>query len=127
MLPEIAAAHGSGRMRGFLQSAAQQEEFELGGCRLRVNWNRPYDPARPPAGGLVIAREDYSFFVAGYGFWIDLFPAAGQGGAIDFLEIWEGDFRAGAFVRGRRLNGDEYMLRLGPPPGVLQARVYRYE
>ena len=126
MSPVIAAHQGSGSMIGILQDTGDPQEITLGCCRMLIRFRRPLQAARPPAGGLVIALSPDEYLAAGFGFSLEFLPPISDTSHVDFLELWEGDYREGKWVPGRRLNGDEYSLRLGDEPGVRRARVYRY-
>lgn len=124
MTPLITTATAAGRSDGVLQTDNSPVMVELGGYRLLVEWARPFDAARCPGGGLILSPADGQFIIAGMGFTVRWLPPAGEPGSADFLGLWEGDYRNGQWVAGRRLNGDEYALRMGFTPCVMRAEVY---
>jgi hypothetical protein len=48
------------------------------------------------------------FLLAGSGFKVTFTPRPGHGSQVEVLSVDEGRFEHGAWVRGRRLNGDEW-------------------
>jgi hypothetical protein len=124
--PAIAPFRGTGRMAGVLQRGEQAHMIDLGGYRLRVRFTRPLQEGRAPGAGLIVAESDDTFLVAGLGFAVDFLPRPGGLPRVDFLSLNEGDYQDGAWMPGRRLNGDEYALVLGEAPGVRRARLYSY-
>jgi len=135
MMPVLTTYAGTNRSRGILQQPGTSHDvLDIGGLRLTVEYQRPYHPEEPPAGGIIISPHDFEYHVIGYGFRLRFSlpedaPLVGQHyecGNIDFLEIWEGTWRQGEFVRGRRLNGDEYQVQIGSAVGCRWMKLYRY-
>ena len=83
-------------------------------------------PNRPPAGGLIISVDADTFIVAGFGFSVKFSPLEGDDRHTDFVELWEGDYNRGEWSSLRRLNGDEYALRLEDEPCVRRAKPFLY-
>ncbi len=82
-----------------------------------------------PAAALVAKVGPDEFFVSGAAMQIS-FRAQGEGGT-GILDIDEGRFRAGKWLPGRRLNGDENIggVRIILPPGApstQRVRLYRF-
>jgi hypothetical protein len=127
MMPLLCAAQGTGNMVGVLQGDELVSEVILGGYTLRIRFSRERAPGRMPGAGLIIANAPDEFIVAGHGFGVDFSPLMGAESMVDFLWLYEGDYRQGQWIPGRRLNGDEYALRLPERASVQRARVYRYE
>lgn len=125
MLPAIEPWLGSARAVGILQRSAQPQYIELGGYRFIVEWLLPHDPMNPGCGGLMVSPRDGEFIVAGMNLRIAIHTLTGAGTA-DFLSLDEGDYHAGQWLAGRRLNGDEAWLRLGGEPGVRHCHLYSY-
>jgi len=123
LLPDVDACLGSGRSIGILQDDRNAQSFELGGFRVRITFNKPYDLQSAAAGGLIASPADGEFIVAGFGFRADFATLPGNDANVDFLEIWEGTYVDGKWVHGRRLNGDEYAVRLGGEPTVRRVKL----
>ena len=128
MAPLLDKWGGSSHIAGVMQTGPDDETLELGGYRLTLQYadQDAIAQGRAPAGGLVIAPAEGEFIVAGYGFRVKFASLDQNQPHVDFLELWEGDFHGGAWIAGRRLNGDEGALRLNAMPGARRARVYRY-
>lgn len=126
MLPLLAQYQGTGNMRGILQGAEARVYIELGEYRLRVEFGTSNASDRPTAGGLVIALPGDEFLVVGFGFSVQFLPRLQGPNQAEILELWEGDYLQGEWVPGRRLNGDELALRLGPAPGVRRIKMHQF-
>ncbi len=124
MMTDIVSCVSASRSVGILQTGNSAEIHELGGYRLQIEYSQPLDATRSPAGGIVLSPADGEFIVAGFGFAIRFLPPSGCSGNVDFLKLWEGAYHKGNWIPGRRLNGDEYHLRLAPSPSVRRATVY---
>ena len=125
LLPAIEPWLGSPRAVGILQRGSASQVIDLGGYRFIVEWLLPYDPLNPGCGGLMVSPCDGEFIVAGMNLRISIHAVDGLGTA-DFLSLDEGDYQAGRWIPGRRLNGDEAWLRLGAEPGVRRCHLYCY-
>jgi len=75
---------------------------------------------------LIISVSADEFLVAGFGFSVAFSALDGDQRRADYLELWEGDYRKGDFQSLRRLNGDEYALRMPDEPSVRQARLFLF-
>jgi hypothetical protein len=131
LLPAIEPHLGSGRTAGLLQTGDkdQRETLELEGYRLEVTYKGKTEDHDLPAAGLVAQVGLDEFLVSGAAMQIS-FRAKGDGGT-GILEIDEGRFRAGRWIPGRRLNGDENIggVRVILPPGapsIQRVRLYRF-
>ncbi|HEV7299851.1 MAG TPA: DUF5597 domain-containing protein [Tepidisphaeraceae bacterium] len=149
-LAPLLGAREPGRVRGALIRDGEATELDVGGYRLRVASPRASTggQANPVAGAggaaiaadaagehrraavdgglLAIALADDEFLLIGYGVVARFLPAAASSPRVDFLELWEGDWREGRWLPGRCLNGDERHLRLDPDVAVRRCRVYAY-
>jgi hypothetical protein len=119
--PLILQFQGTGRMEGILQTeepkgTAQQLEgvkdtsgtqsncdIALGGYVAHVIYNNPSPDER--AYGLIIATAPDEFLIAGDGLAVTFSSVTKR--EVGFAEIWEQVFVNGAWVNGRRLNGDQ--------------------
>jgi hypothetical protein len=100
--------------------------MELGNYRLRVRFPGQREAGKTPGGGLIMAVSPDDYIVAGHGFSVDFLPGPGGLPHVDFLSLDEGEYRNGQWIQGRRLNGDEYRLRLRDKPQVRRAKLYSY-
>jgi hypothetical protein len=92
-------------------------EISLGGYRFLVKVHSEANFLR--AYGLLTEIEQDEFLLAGCGFDLEF------SGQVDFLWIEDGRYADGNWVRGRRLNGDEYHLRLGETLECRRFKLYR--
>ncbi|MGH9525670.1 MAG: DUF5597 domain-containing protein, partial [Terriglobales bacterium] len=106
--PWIQRAEQAGTIRGFVLSAsAPQVEFNLNGYRLHISRDALFGRGVGSGFGLIMADGPGRFFGAGRGFQVT-FTSLGPGGnAVALGWVDEGHIRGGAWVPGRRLNGDE--------------------
>jgi hypothetical protein len=125
MAGPIAQHQGTGRIYGLLQTQDEKEEFDLGGYFLRARFAARKEGS-PPAAGLVIAPAPGEFIIAGFGFRIEFVSLDAAWPKVDFIAIDEGVFRDGQWISGRRLNGDEYSIGLGPTPCARWVKVYAH-
>jgi len=120
--PLILKFQGTGRMEGILQTderksdsqqlkgvkeiAAKQfnREISLGGYVAHVSYNNASPDDR--AYGLIINTAPDEFLIAGDGLVVN-FSSGTTKRKAGFAEIWEQVFDHGAWINGRRLNGDE--------------------
>ena len=104
--PLVLEHQGKGKMVGFLLDAEHPSaRRELGGYELEIMLDGE-------GWGLIVAEGDDSFVGVGSGFRVGFHQHAGAAGAssaarVGIVAVDEGEYRAGRWVPGRRLNGDE--------------------
>lgn len=125
LLPVIDHLLGTPQAVGILQRSDAPQIITLGGYRFTVEWTVPFDPLHAGCGGLIVSPGAGEFILAGFNLRVAISPAEG-GGTADFLALDEGDYRAGCWIPGRRLNGDEAWLRVGSVPGVRRCTLYSF-
>ena len=145
LMPLITASHGTGRMTAILQGppvsngvgpapgahCGEKEILLLQNYRAEVRYHNPRQADRPPAAALIIQESPDTLVIAGLG-GVDInfigreLAPGGQRLQADFISLEEGEYRDGVWCPGRRLNGDEYVVRLGSEPAILRATLYRY-
>ena len=145
LLPAIAAAQGTTRLRGLYQQDPGQEApekpVELDGWRANVRFMKRR-PSKDAAYGLILQAGEEEFLVAGWGFEVNFSATApGPRRGAGILRVELGRFDRGAWVTEMRLNGDEtganYVAKLPPNPDnafldpllprILRVRLYRYD
>jgi beta-galactosidase GanA len=129
--------------RGFIEDVTVAESpsviIDLGDYRIIIDWENALkvrEGRRKPGdasicgGGLVIRIAPEEFVIAGFGFRARFECPGEPGSAVEYLAIDEGDFAAGEWVPGRRLNGDEYRIDLwigvDGKPQIRRVAPYRY-
>jgi len=141
LAPEILAAQGQGRMRGFRPDVSYDGVVEtrnvqaaLGGYQLDVSfanqWGKTESAEYDSRGGLVIQTGADEFLVAGRGLTVVFKDAAGRDG-VGLEKVIEGTFVDGRWRDGRWLNGDETHqgrhIRLpGDSFTVQKVKLYKY-
>ncbi len=145
LLPAIAAAQGTNRLRGIYQQDPGQEApenpVELDGWRANVRYMKRR-PSKDAAYGLVLQTGAEEFLVAGWGLEVNFSATApGPRRNAGILSVELGRPEKGAWVTEMRLNGDEtgahHVAKLPPNtdnafldpsrPRILRVRVYRYD
>lgn len=127
LAPVISAHQGKGQMTAILQGANDWEVVTLGNYRLEVRYHTPRQAGKAPAAALIIAETPDQFIVAGHGgIDINFFSQSHELPNADYVSLEEGEYRHGVWHPGRRMNGDEYVVRLGARPSVFRAQLYRY-
>jgi hypothetical protein len=131
LLPLIARHQGTGHLQAIVQDTDPRQVVRIGErIALVVSFPRPYALDGPIGRGLVLTLAPDDLVVAGVSLdvvvrdlaapladphqWATRQPTA---------SIEEGTFEGGDWVPGRRLNGDERWVRLGPEGGILRVRL----
>jgi hypothetical protein len=130
-----------------LNATHQTEDVPLGNYTLNVDLRRNRrNPSQVPALGYAMlfnpAPDEY--FVAGLDVQVTFFPRSATGEIVGFASAEVGEFVNGAWRPGRKMNGDDILLRYdlaeaaaknqsgsglrfnGPNPGVQHVKLYRY-
>jgi len=140
--PQILAAQGQGRMRGFKAPASydgivdrKPQEATMGRYKLSVSFANPFAPTRDADvaahGGLVLQLGEDEYLVAGHGIVVTFADATGAGDGVGFLRLAEGTFENGVWKEGRLLNGDEshqgrHVRLEGGGFSIQRVKLYRY-
>lgn len=135
----VTERQGTGpRIAGFRPPVAYDESFDespqevvLGDYLFRVSFVDPWTPREAQApethGGLALALSDDTFLVVGSGVTITFEPLDAAAGRAFIDRAEEGRYVDGAWVPGRRLNGDQTHqgrhMRL--PPGTVAMQLVR--
>lgn len=105
--PRIAERETHGQVRGFaLNSWPGKTEFNLNGYRVHVSLDEIFGHRASTGFGLIMADGPNRFLGAGRGFKIT-FTSLKTGEPVGLAWVDSGHLRAGRWVPGRRLNGDE--------------------
>lgn len=105
--PRIAAREAKGEVRGFtLSSWPGSTEFNLNGYRVHVSLDEIFGHRAGSGFGLIMADGPNRFLGAGRGFQVT-FTSLKTGDPVGLAWVDSGHLRAGRWVAGRRLNGDE--------------------
>ncbi len=108
LAPTILQHEGRGEMAGFLLDKDHpQTTLELNGYKLDIRLDHAFASDAKNAFGLIIATGPDEFFGAGTGFCSSFSPATRGPGHVGIGSVEEGTFSNGAWVPGKRLNGDE--------------------
>ena len=142
MAPEILAAQGQGRMRGFRPNVSYDGVVEtnnvqvtMGAWLLDVSfanqWGKTESAEYDSRGGLVIQAAPDEFYVAGRGITVTFKNPGGPMEGVGIEKATEGAFVDGRWREGRWLNGDETHqgrhIRLpGDEFTVQKVRLYKY-
>ncbi len=140
--PQILAAQGTGKMRGFRPRVSfdgvvdeTPQSFVLGSYRFTVSFIDPWTPKDKQDiasnGGLIIQTGDDSFIVAGKGVVVTFEDAAPEKQAVGIEQIVEGSYVDGVWKPGRWLNGDESHqgrhLKINADGfGIQQLKLYKF-
>jgi hypothetical protein len=142
LAPLILEHQGHGTMTGFVLDADRPTiRCEMGGYELEIAALASFGGPMQPGYGLVICLAPDTFVGAGYGFRVQFRPTTPGPAQVGLSAVDEGQFVAGRWVAGRRLNGDErhgWLFPLVEPPAmpipllgagtaITRCVVYRYE
>jgi hypothetical protein len=138
LTPLILRAQGKGSMAGFLlDGPAQTATITLGDYRFTVRheYAWPYavrtEGDTPRCGGMIVMTAKDEFTIAGSGVVVTFQPSSGDGTIAGIAGMDEGAFVNGAWVAGRRMNGDEdhqgrHMYLPGREFAIQRVRLYTY-
>ncbi len=143
LTPEILAAQGTGRMRGFRPRISYDgivdespQTFVLGGYRFTVNFVEQFVAKDQQTvannGGLIIQTGADSFIVAGQGITVTFEDVDGKM-TVGMEQVVEGKYVNGVWKPGRWLNGDEIHqgrhLRIPASSGfgIQKLTLYKYQ
>jgi hypothetical protein len=131
LLPLIARHQGTGRLQAIVQDLDPQQVLRVGSrVALVARFPQAYALDGPIGRALVLELAPDDLVVAGIG--VDLVVRDLQAPLLDphqwamrqpVLSIEEGTFEGERWVAGRRLNGDERWVRLGPEGQILRVRL----
>ncbi len=106
--PIILEQQTKGNVHGFVLSKEHPiVEFSMNGYTVEASLDELFGTHSDNAGGLIIATGLNEFLGAGKGFRVSVTPRSPSPFKIGFASIDEGAYKDGAWIPGRRLNGDE--------------------
>lgn len=107
LMPYLQKYQGTGKMMGLVGVKGEKKEFELGNYRIFIDFQGNEKPELP-GYGIIIALSNDEYLVAGSGITVT-FPSK-LPKRTEILEAYEWIFKDNAWVKDRRLNGDEISL-----------------
>ena len=148
LAPAILQCQAAGSISGvILNTEHQTEDVPLGGYLVNVDLRRNRrNPTQVPSLGyaLVLNVAPDEYFVAGADVQVTFAVRENTGEIVGFASAEAGEFVDGAWKPGRRMNGDDILLRydlaaaaalnqsgsglrfFGPNPSVQHVKLYRY-
>jgi hypothetical protein len=126
LLPLIAKYQGTGFLHGFVQDESNGKIIRLGRTEqtvAAVGYTRLYDPKGALGAGLILELGPEDFVVAGAN--IEVIFRAMEGPLRDRvpLTIEDGRFDGERWISTRRLNGDEFEVKLPEAGGIRRIRL----
>ncbi len=114
-LPFWAKHSGKGKNVGFTYTNAERESLTLGDYRIDVSYSQKRDTENsiPESCGLILQVTPDEFFVTGRNIRVSFSAYSGRS---ETISIDDGVFVNGVWKPGRRLNGDEFNIRIGNKP-----------
>ena len=138
MMPLLAAAYGTDRLQAVSAETdpalpapdgnpfgAIPPTMRFGSFSLSVRFQSPMNP-RADGACLCLAVSDSECWVVGSTCGLTFSSADPEKPNLDFLQVEEGRFENGAWVPGRRLNGDETASLSLDSPAVLHLKFFTY-
>jgi hypothetical protein len=108
IMPLLLQAQTTSAVHGFLLTETHPSaDFVLGGVTVHVSLDELFGHRTKSGYGLVMAESPGHFLGAGRGFRVAFGPINGGSDRLGLASAEEGHFVNGAWVPGRRLNGDE--------------------
>ncbi len=129
--PQVLLHQARGDLVGFvLDGDHPSVTASLGGEMLEISLDELFGHKAERGAGLIMPNGPGQFLGAGSGFRVTFRSLPGVGGRVGIAAVDEGVFRDGAWVPGRRLNGDEddqgRAWRFPPlEPGIETCTLYR--
>lgn len=126
LLPLIAKYQGTGFLHGFVQDQLPGQVIRLGKTELtvaRVDYTQPFDLKGALGAGLILELGTDDFVVAGTNFVVTFRAMEGPLRDRIPLTIEEGNFDGERWSPTRRLNGDEFEIKLPETGGVRRVRL----
>ena len=106
--------------------AAVPPTMDFGSFRLSVRFQSPMNP-RNDGACLCLKISDSECWVVGSACGLTFTSADPAKPNLDLMQVEEGRFENGAWIPGRRLNGDETASLSLEKPAVLHVRFFTYE
>ena len=138
MMPKLASAYGSDRLQAVSAETdpavpspdgnpfgAIPPTMDFGSFRLSVGFQSPMNP-RADGACLCLAESGNECWVVGSACSLTFSSADPARPNLDFLLVEEGNFEHGAWVPGRRFNGDEAASLSLAAPSVLHVKFFTY-
>lgn len=131
--PLVVAHQGQGAMAGFLLDLAHPKVTrQIGGYELEIALDEIFIFKAEIGYGLIVATGPDTFVGVGSGFKVTFRPLTPGPAIVGIAAVDEGVFRDGAWVPGRRLNGDESAQGVAwrfsdRGISIQRCSVYRYE
>ncbi|HAJ66207.1 MAG TPA: hypothetical protein DCM61_06515 [Clostridiales bacterium] len=139
MLPMLAESYGTKRLQAVSAETdpaipapdgnpfgAIPPTMSFDGFRLSVSFQSPLNP-RADGACLCLAVSESECWVVGSACGLTFTSAVPGKPNLDLLQVEEGRFENGAWIPGRRLNGDETASLSLEAPSVLHIRFFTYE
>ena len=139
MMPMLAAAYGTDRLQavsaetdpaipgpGGNPFAAIPPTMSFGGFRLSVRFQSPMNP-RNDGACLCLQAGQGECWIVGSACGLTFSSADPARPNLDLLQVEEGRFENGAWIPGRRLNGDETASLSLEKPAVLRVKFFTYK
>lgn len=126
MIPIVAPKYGTGELQAL--SAERKEDqpvLDFGKLRVEALFRHPYLPLKGNGVVLGVQMSEEEYYLLGYQSAISL--RAGDAKNLDILELEEGCFTEGKWIRGRRLNGDEAASLTVEKPCLYRLKIHTYD
>lgn len=126
MIPLLTARYGTADLQASMAEAEKAASFDLGIYRINAVFESPLSERRDGAC-LVLKESEDTFYVVVHAAMLQFLSNDPARQSLDILELEEGEFVNGQWVRGRRLNGDEAVLTSYMEPTLLRVRLFAYD
>jgi beta-galactosidase GanA len=108
IMPLLTTAQAAGQVHGFmLDKSHPAVDFTMSGMTVHVRLDDIFGHTASAGYGLILQESPDHFLGAGRGFEVSFTPRDDKAPQVGVGSIEEGQFKEGAWVAGRQLNGDE--------------------
>lgn len=125
LMEKIGDAYGSRRLQGASSERGEGQILQFEKFAFQVSYTSPF-LRRKNGACLILQDTPNTFYLLANGGMVTPMSANPDRPHVDYLSVEEGTFSDGAWVPGRRLNGDEVTLFLFETPTLLRIKLLSY-
>lgn len=126
LMPLLTEKYGTDDLQASCAEVEKTASFDMGAYRINAVFDSPMTE-RKDGACLVVKEKEDTFYLIVKAAMVMFLSNDPDRQSLDILELEEGNFVDGAWVRGRRFNGDEAVLTSYAKPTLLRVRLFNYD
>ena len=126
MVPRMTAKYGTNELQASTVEVGKAAAFDFGVYSIKAVFESPMSE-RKDGACLVLKESEDTFYVLAHAAALQFVSNDPARQSLDILELEEGEFVDGQWIRGRRFNGDEAVLTSYMEPTLLKVRLFAYD